>query len=325
MFLKIFKSNKPVLVFIIPIVAIIIWIPNLINPNSISLQTSLTMPFSQWLVDVLSSQLYIYHIIAIIINIINAFIIIRINNQYILISDRTYLPAFIYLFLTAFIVSFPNSLFLLLNLFFLLIVLYRIFHISTNRNLLNIYFESSFLIGLGTMFYFNAWVFLIIIWITLAYLRPFNWREYFMVILGFISPYFFIGIIYFLSGNFDSIYYFFETNFLAQEKFVLTLKSTIFYSTIAFIFLLSIGSLNLNLIKKKINTRKHYKILLWLSILPIVAYFVLPNITKDLFVFSTIPLTFTFSNFYVSIKNKWIREILFIILLCGIATLYAPI
>lgn len=325
MFLRIFKSNQPILVFVIPLVAVALWLPNLLNPENISLESETTMPLSKGLVDFFSNKLLFYHILAIIINVINAFLISRINNQYILISDRTYLPAFIYLFLSAFIINSASSLLLLLNILLLLIILFRVFQIRSERNLLNVYFESGFLLGLGTLLYFNFWIFIFIIWIALIFLRSFYWREYFMVVLGLLAVYFFIAAFYILSNNMEALQQYYLNNMIVQSKYILSLKHTIFYSTIGFIFFLSIISLNMNLIKKKVNTRKHYKILLWLCFVPLIAYFTLPNITKDIFFFSALPLSFIFANFYVDIKNKWAREFLFIVLLLGISALYIPL
>lgn len=325
MFLKFFKSSQPVIIFVIPILAILLWLPNFLEPDKFVLQEELTMPFSQWLTEFLRNNVIVYHILAVIFNTTNAFLINRINNQHILISDRTYLPAFIYLFLSAFIVHSPYNLYLFISIFILLIVINRVFYVSTDKNLLNVFFESGFLIGIGALFIFNFWVFTFMVFISIMYLRPFYWREYVMVIIGFLTPFFFAVVYYFLIGNLGAVHHFFEKNFVVLPKFALTLKGVIFYSVIAFIFLTSVISLNMHLIKKKIITRKYYKIFLWLTLLPLVAFFILPNITRDLFIFSSVPLAFIFANFYVSIKNRWIQEFMFIIFLLGIVALYVPL
>lgn len=325
MFLRFFKSNKPIMVFIIPIIAILVWLPNLIDPSGISIKNEFAMPFSKWLNHFFANKLILFHILAIVVNSTNAYLINRINNQYILIADRTYLPAFIYLLLSAFIVNSPFSLYLLINILLLLIIIFRVYYVYSDKNMLNIYFESSFLIGLGALFFFNFWVIILFIWMSLMYLRQFYWREYFMVILGFITPFFFVFAVYFLKDQLNAYQVFYENNFISVPKFTLALKNSVFYGTISFMFLLSVFSLNLNMNKKKIITRKHYKLFLWLTFIPVVAYLILPNITKELFIFSAVPLAFIYANFFVSIRNKWMREVLFFLFLIGISVLYLPL
>lgn len=325
MFYKLFRSNKPIMVFMIPLVAILIWLPNFISPEKVLYNQSQLMPFSKWLLNILHDKIVIINILVVAINIINAFIISKINNHYILISDRTYLPSFIYLFLTSFILTSPDALFLLLNILFILIITFRIFQITVERNLIGPFFESGFLLGISTLFYFDFWIFIAIIWIILALLRSFYWREYFMVIVGFFTPFFFVASIFFLKDNINSVFDYYNQIMQVHTKTLMTLKNSIFYGVIVFLFLLAILSLNLNLMKKKINARKHFKIFLWSCFIPVIAYFTLNNIKIDIFILASIPIAFLFADFFVSMRSKWLKEVLFIILLGGISVLYLPI
>ena len=277
MLLKIFKSQQPVLIFLIPIIGIAIWLPLFFNLSTITLQNDYSMPLSEWILNILSGNTLIYIIIALVLNIINAFLFVKINAKYILISDRGYLTVFMYLFLSTFIIFSNNSLFIILSITTLLIVIEKVFHISKDKNQLKNFFESGFLISIASLFYFNSYIFILIVFIALIMLRQFYWREYFITLIGFILPYLFIAAYYFIANKSGATEIFYN-KILSIEKTGITIKDIIIASSTGFFFILSFFELNINLNKKKINTRKYYKILLLACIIPVIAYFILPTI-----------------------------------------------
>ena len=65
-------------------------------------------------------------------------------------------------------------------------------------------FWGAFLLGLATIFATFSAALIILCWICLAIFRPFVWREWLLVLLGFGLPiFYYMAIMYMIKGGFD--------------------------------------------------------------------------------------------------------------------------
>ena len=65
----------------------------------------------------------------------------------------------------------------------------------------------------------------------------------------------------------------------------------------------------------KIHSRKFFTYFLWLFILLISMYFIIPSVSTEIYIIISIPLSFLFSNFFVNIRSIWVGEVLLDLLL----------
>ena len=99
MFLKVFKSGQPALLFFIPVLAILLWLKYFIVPQPVEMAFEPNpMPFYYWISTLLAKQIIIGKIVTLILLIFTGISLSRINTRFILLQHRSYLPAIIYLY-----------------------------------------------------------------------------------------------------------------------------------------------------------------------------------------------------------------------------------
>lgn len=71
-----------------------------------------------------------------------------------------------------------------MGMFFVLWALSRTWSLQGRMNVLGLLFDAGLLLGLATLFYLPYAFLVVVAWASLAVMRPFHWREYFMPLLG---------------------------------------------------------------------------------------------------------------------------------------------
>jgi hypothetical protein len=208
---------------------------------------------------------------------------------------------------------------LLVGNLFLLLSLDKVFAIDKKRNQLKRYFESGFLLGVGAVFYPNIYIYIFVIWLTLIILRTFNWREWFVSILGVLTPFSFYMVYLFMTDRFvqgvNKI-----TLIISHKADLMAITG---YSFFAFIFLAIVTLIILlNILSfvriKKINTRKYFSLFFWFLLYVILMFTFYKSLGYELIVVMAIPLSIIYSMFFVEIRNKWVGEVLFALVLASI-------
>ena len=260
--------------------------------------------FPNWLLKIIAIVLVSAQ--AIYLNII-------INNNEVLYRN-TNLPALIYPMVISFM---PQLLWLHPILFvnaILLFALNRIFSTYKHPNPLSRYFDIGFLIAMASLFYFPAVFLILLVFVSLAIIRPFVWREWVSTIIGLLLPYFFISVYYFWT---DRLNYFWLKVIPYQISDIFLLQS--FYSYISkgiiavtgIILILALIRLRTNFTKNAIKTREFQKITVVYLFLSILIYV----ITEDTFSYSiaitAIPASVLSAYYFLTLRKKWIYESLF--------------
>ena len=321
MLLKLFKSNHPIVIFLIPLVGIVLWIPSLFNlSDNVDVQNlgNTTFVFN-WLMGLLSFHPKFPTIFALILVIVESYILLQLNFKYIFIDNKTYLPSVLFVVFASTLSSYQVFYPLLVGNFFILLALERAFLIDKSKNHFKRYFESGFFLGLGALFYPNIYTIIIIVWLTLFLLRTFNWREWFSSILGLFTPFTFYLAILFLTDRLDGVYEKLAT-ILFQPKLGISFS---FYSQIA---LVVVGIIVLIAIfyvvrpegGKKIFIRKYHNLFFWFVIYLIALFLINPSIGYELTITLAIPLSIICSVFFTKIKSKWMSEVVFGLTLLGV-------
>ncbi|MCK5823511.1 MAG: hypothetical protein KAG95_05875 [Bacteroidales bacterium] len=315
MILSVLKKQHPYIIFVIPLITLIAWSKTILfhaHPNIIFN----TMPFYDMAIKFIPKNSTLSFIIAVILIIIQAYIIIRLNFQYMFLSVRTYLPAVFFIIICSLYLPLQTlHPVLFANLFFLL-AFDKALTSNKNSNLLSTYFMSGFLLSLGSLFYFNLIFFLPIIWISKITLRGFNFRELFISIIGLATPYFFLLFYYFYFDKTDLLIQILSENLFFNNSIpTLNLNYVILFSFMGLLILISSFYLLSTLNTKKIITRKYFRILLWLFIFSSILFTLIHSVSIEIIVIVAIPISFLLANYFASIKSKWWGESLFTILI----------
>lgn len=311
--LHFFKKYNHFTLIIIIAISIFLWFNNIVIPDNPNLISNSMIPLS-WLFN--NNNIFLSESIAFILIVIQAIYIAFLNKKYIFIDNQTYLHILMFVF----IISIYNNLQFLQPLIFanlfLLFAFNKLFNAYKKINALADYFEAALFISIGSLFYLNFIFFIIIIWIAMIILTNFNIREWIVSILGLIAPHLVVLSFYFLFDK--SLIYF---NLLSINLFtpIISFKWNIFFIVIyLFIFILTIVSLfhlftGRNI--KKIKIRKYFHIFTWFIPVVFILWLIRISALAELFFLLSFPISFILTGFFLSIKNKWVSEILFIVLI----------
>ncbi|RYD72844.1 MAG: hypothetical protein EOP53_21215 [Sphingobacteriales bacterium] len=107
--------------------------------------------------------------------------------------ERTYIPAFIFITLAGLFGAWQAADLQTVAQLFLLVSIFNLFQLTGKEiSRENIFYTSLFL-SIGSLFYFPVTLFLLIILVVLV-VRLYNFFEVLLLLVGFVLPYYFIGI-----------------------------------------------------------------------------------------------------------------------------------
>ena len=319
MIFKTISTIKAHNLLVIPLLTGILWIKyfafSAIETTNIS---EFQMPLFQ-----LINNFFVWSdtILLLLINIlilVQVYLLIRLNNKFIVIDKRTYLHGIIF---TVFCISLNNLNNLLPALFaniFIILATEKIFDTYKSDSLFSNYFDATLLISISSLLHFNAIFLIVFVFAGQIIIRSFNFREWLIIILGLLTPYIILFLYFFLVDNllfFNELaeYYFFDY----QNKFELSLIKTGYYVFILILLLIS-GIFSLNKFNKlKINRRKFYTLFFLLIIFSAAILYSLPKAGFETLVFVSVPFSFIISDYLLAVKKKWYSEFIFLLLLAG--------
>lgn len=318
--LKVLKRQHPYMIFVIPLIAILAWSRTLMFNTNAYINFNGTMPFYEPIIHFIPKNSILSSLIAITLITIEAFIIIRLNFQYMFLNVRTYLPAVFFVLICSMYLPLQTLHPILIGNLFFLLAFDKSLTSNKNRNLFSTYFISGFLLSIGSLFYFNLIFLIPIIWISQIILRGFNLREWFISIVGFATPYFFLLFYYFYFDKLDVFNKILSQNlFFSNNTLSFNIYYLILFSYLGVLILISSLHLLSNFNTKKIITRKYFRVLFWLFLLSSILLIILNSISIEFIVIIALPISFLLSNFFVSIKSRFWGEVLFILLFLLIA------
>lgn len=312
--LKLFKGNQPALIVIIPLLTGLIWLRSFLKPDDFNITYDLyEMPFWHFINSFTQNHEVIRKIVAIIILIINALWLSRINTRFIILKGRTYLPVLFYGFICSTFVPMQdlNPALLAVTTFIpsveLLLSSYKEEKLSYK------YFEAALLVSVGSLFYSRAALFLVIIWIGLSLLKTPAWREWIFTIIGFILPYLFLVTVLYVTGR-DIPGYFGNIiiNFKITRGFnYLNTVEIINYSFLFLLILMASVSMITVYQGLKIYARTYYRMFFWIFVFVSGLFFSLYNYSIDLIYYFALPVSYLLTFYFYSIRSRLIGEILF--------------
>lgn len=262
-------------------------------------------------------------LVAFLLVLLQAFIIVAINNHFNLLGYRSYMPAFFFVLITA---NFTNYMQLQPILFANTLFLFawiRMKKAKGKQNALANYFDASLLIGLASLFYFNFIYLVIILLINILISRPGNLKEIGMAGFGVVLIWYLFFMSYYIADS--SVY---DINaLLSFEPGISDFMNLSLSTKIAdafFLLLVLISSLALFKYYNSlnINIRINLKLFFYLFVLGILLIY-LTNSSYELVYLISIPVSLFLSLFFMNVRSKLFADLLlFLALLLSIINLY---
>jgi hypothetical protein len=319
MILRLFKGVLPSKLFLVLLLAILGWAPLFIW--DVAVMQNFTLPyFADYFVWVNNLWPWSVATTMLVLTSLQAIYIIQINFKYILIDQRTYMPALIFGLMSVFLVNSPNAIAVLVANLVLLACFDILFANSGLRISVKAMFNIGLLLAFSSMFLWQS-VFLIpLLWVLSFVVNQFNIRGLLASAIGFFSIWllYFYGLYLFSDVapfvlRLTDLYN--EVKVLAELQFTTYIPVLTSSLLLLFGFLVSIFSLG----NKKIITRKYYFTLSLSVTFIIVAVILLNRIPIEYLYLMVAPLSFMASGYLLQSKIKWIPDIVLLVFFAGVA------
>jgi hypothetical protein len=318
MLLRLFRGTGPGVMLLILLTAGGVWTRSFIGPPlPVSFHYDLNpMPLYGLLKGVIGNHAFIGVLFSFVLILLISFLLVNFNTTVFFINERTFLPAVIYVLFSGLFPHYQVLNPVLPAALFLILAISRIMDAYRKNGTAFNFFDASFLIGTGSLFYANLIWFALLAIIGTAILRTGNIKEMILAILGLCLPLILTTGIYYVAGK--------DLNLLGSvAKFNLfEITGSYYFSRIAITGLIIIGiSILISLFQllsvmniKKIKSRKTFTVLMWTFVISIAVYFALPAASVEIIYLAGIPLSYFLTHYFVFSKNRVMPEVLFTVL-----------
>lgn len=258
-------------------------------------------------------------VIAVLIILLQAFLINYIANAHNILYKGSVLPGLFYVLINSIYIEQLQLTPQLLSNTFVILLFNRLCYLYESEQPLFLVFESGILLGLGILFDYDLIIYLPFILLSVLYMTSFNLRFWVVAILGIIVPSYFLGVLFFLTDHLNDFINSF--NYSLQKTYFnpigISLEQGIIWFFIIPVFVISAFQIQINFLRNKVKTRRIQLIILFMLLFGIVSVLA----ENQGFVYGLTFLGFSLSillaNYFVRSQRKWLKEFLFIgMLIC---------
>jgi hypothetical protein len=318
MLLRLFKGTGPGVMFLIIITLLAVWISAFLNHpvDSVFQNETDLMPLYGLLKLIIGNNHFWGIVFSFSMVSLMAFLIVNFNTTVFFINERTFLPALIYILFGGFFPQYQGFNPVIPASFFLLLAIIRIMDGYQKPGVAYNFFDAGILLSTGSLFYANLIWFGLLVFIGIALLRTGNLVEITISVLGLITPYLIaFGLYYVIGKDLTSLLSLVENNLFSRSAGYLFPRLTIIALVLTgMIVIVSILYLFMLMNTKKIRSRKTFSLLLWVFLISIALYFVLPSVSVEIIWLISVPVSYFLTHYFIFVKKKLIPEIFFSVL-----------
>jgi hypothetical protein len=318
MILRALKSNRQINLLIVPAIAILFWLKDLIYPFSYQFYPGensnvLFTPINFFT----TNSDFACVLISLLLVVILAALVQVLNDRYMFIRVRTKLPSVLFVIIVSGFTDlhtlhpvFPASIFLLL-------AIYSLFDTFEKTKPYSNVFNAGFFIGVGTLFYLNLIVILPAFFIGISILtRESSWRKYIILLIGIFVPVFFAFSYAVITKQIPELLETITQNIVTPvNHFRSNIPLHVFLSILILLTITGTIYILRQYDSKKVSTRKYFTIFFIIFMLSLLSFTFIPVTSQEMLVVITIPITYLISNLFVFARSRFWSELLFLLLL----------
>lgn len=202
---QLLKINNPGLVFFSVFLSVSIHLLAAFFPADFRFLSSYTEPLSHLIfpsiVNMGSMGFYLLLLIGCIVQILQAFLVDSILNNYKIIGKRSYIGGMVFVLASSLDKSWLFFSPMQISLLLILLLINDIFALSKQERFYKEFFNIGFSVSLSVLFYFPSLFLLLFIFPALFSVRPFHIKDVLRVLVGIVTPIFMVASIYFLTDQ----------------------------------------------------------------------------------------------------------------------------
>lgn len=309
------RNLKPTNLFILFVLTLVLRLglfvnlPSAINSGFIEFFSRLLIPFN---LDTYLSPLANISI-AIVVMFSQAIIFNRILNRHNILGKSTFLPAACYIIVCSVFTPFLSFTPPLLCNFLVLFIFNKILVEYKNSNSIAAMFDLGLVVALGALFYFPFVGFLMLLWIALLLFKPFYWREWASVLIGFLTLIFVLGVYYYWNNKLLDFVEIWKPLSAKLPIYInIQVLDYIVLFPIVVCVLLSMYYLNQNFFRSYVLVRKSFLLAVFIFLMAVLTFYLGPGFRINHFLLCAVPVGLSLSYYFVNAKKKWVFETLFL-------------
>ncbi|MCX6270207.1 MAG: hypothetical protein NTU44_03135 [Bacteroidetes bacterium] len=274
MLIRLFRSDFTFQFIILLILAVLLWLPALLNPLPAAAAWS---PFGVYavVVSVFNNLPFLRTLLAMLLVLTEGIFLTLLLTNHDLSPRNSAMPVIIYLIFMSWhpsMLTFHPAIFA--NAF-LILFLYMFLNVYERPDAFKEVFSACFALSLSVFFDFSGVVFILLVWFGFLLYRVFSWREWAISLVGFCLPLLFAGFYYFWNDQFfiqikRMTDFLFKINLIDLHFEPVTMIVVIIMALFTFSAILKV----LGVIQEKvISIRKKFLFMIWFFILAIPVFF----------------------------------------------------
>ncbi len=315
MLLRKFRETGPDIMFMIFIILLLVWLHAFLNPHPAETQdySASPMPFFRLLLWLTGGHPFFGTVIAFLLVLLIAYLLVSLNTAVFFISERTFLPASVYVLLSGLIPQVQTLNPAIPATVFLVLAIRKIMDSYNVQGTAFTFFDAGLLISIGSLFYASFIWFGFLLVVGIIILRPLNPKELIISLIGLAAPWFItIGFAYVTGSNMNSMLSDISYNLFGKEAGPdinwleitgLAITGLIFF--LCTLYLLS--AINM----KRIKSRKTFLILIWIFVISVVIYLVFRPVSLEIFWIATVPVCYILTHYFVFKRKRLLPEVYF--------------
>ena len=307
----IFKANNPYNNFLLLLYGLVLKLPMFIHPRvpqPQQLDGFLYKALLKWMIPAVGNFHIVFSVVTFSLLFIQALSLNSLVNTQKLMQKPNYLTGMSYLLITSlftdwYCLSSP----LIVNTF-LIWVLLKLCKLHGNNSPKTSLFNIGMITGIATFFYFPSIAFTILIIVGLGIIRPFRLPEWLMVLLGIITPYYFLAAWIFIAGNWAG--YHFPGVSVTVPRFTQTNWAYSAVITVSLILLAGIYFIQLNMRKQLLQARKSWNIIFLYVVVAFFVPFLNASQRFDYWVLMAVPVAAIAGAAFFYPEKKWFAKVM---------------
>ncbi|MCX6286553.1 MAG: hypothetical protein NTY96_05515 [Bacteroidetes bacterium] len=200
MFIRFFRSSFPIQYLVIGLIGLMLWGKSFIMPPHIPAPEG-PVPLYNLLYLLLSNMPHLAVIMGFVLVLLETWWLNILFSRNELVLKNSSLASLIFLIMMSsspvYLTIHPLNISILITI----IILNNLMRSYSRTNDLDFVYGAGFFAALGSLFYFPYLMMLVIIPVSLVLFRSSKWREYAAAFIGFITPYVFLAVYYFLNDQ----------------------------------------------------------------------------------------------------------------------------
>jgi hypothetical protein len=307
-----FKQKSPANIILLLIFGLLIKLPIFLYPKEVVATENDGRLYHALLegINPAGNGALLASVIAFILLYVQALMINYLVNEYRMTTRQTYLPAMAYLMITSLLPEWSVLSAALVSNLFIILIFTTLFRLYNQTGVNSKIFNVGLLAGLTSFIFFSSLLFALAIILGLMILRAFRLNEFFLLLMGAATPYYFYAAYLFLTDRFVAADFFPEVYLQVPQlqRSLWLVGSTLL---LAIPFLIGGYFIQAQLRKMLIQARKNWSILLLFLLLAFGVPFVNSTSSFHTWILTAAPFAAFHACAYLYPVRKWLPLFIF--------------